>query len=119
MQALEAQKTAGMKRCYYDLTDMLATNPSGNVPYTPSIPLLYGLRESLGLLKAEGMDNVIARHHRCAAGPSIQVTSSGWVGNAHIRMCVLLGTPRLSVCFVDHWVHAMVCQRYGAKDALG
>lgn len=55
-----------MKRCYYDLTDMLATNPSGNVPYTPSIPLLYGLRESLALLKAEGMDNVIARHHRCA-----------------------------------------------------
>ena len=66
IQALEAGKSAQMKRCYYDLADMLATNPSGNVPYTPSIPLLYGLRESLGLLKAEGMDNVIARHHRRA-----------------------------------------------------
>jgi aspartate aminotransferase-like enzyme len=49
---------------YYDLEDQLATNPSGNVPYTPSIPLLYGLRETLGLIKAEGIDNVIARHHR-------------------------------------------------------
>jgi aspartate aminotransferase-like enzyme len=46
---------------------MLATNPSGNVPYTPSIPLLYGLRESLALLKAEGMDNVVARHNRRGA----------------------------------------------------
>lgn len=64
-QALEARKSAKLKRVYYDLEDQLATNPSGNVPYTPSIPLLYGLRESLGLLKAEGMDNVVARHHRC------------------------------------------------------
>ena len=63
-QALEARKTAQLKRVYYDLEDQLATNPSGNVPYTPSIPLLYGLRETLGLIKAEGMDNVIARHHR-------------------------------------------------------
>ena len=64
LQALEARKTAQLKRCYYDLEDMLATNPSGNVPYTPSIPLLYGLRETLALIKAEGIDNVIARHHR-------------------------------------------------------
>ena len=63
-QALEARKGAKLKRCYYDLEDMLQTNPSGNVPYTPSIPLLYGLRESLRLLKAEGMENVVKRHHR-------------------------------------------------------
>ena len=66
-QALEARKGAKLKRCYYDLEDMLQTNPSGNVPYTPSIPLLYGLRESLRLLKAEGMENVVKRHHRCPA----------------------------------------------------
>ena len=66
MQALEARKNAKLKRCYYDLEDMLQTNPSGNMPYTPSIPLLYGLRESLRLLKAEGMENVVARHHRLA-----------------------------------------------------
>ena len=43
---------------------MLRTNPSGNVPYTPSLPLLYGLRKSLSLLAEEGMPNVVARHHR-------------------------------------------------------
>ncbi len=70
VQALEARKSAKLKRVYYDLEDMLATNPSGNMPYTPSIPLLYGMREALRLLKAEGMENVVARHHRCAASHS-------------------------------------------------
>ena len=64
-QALEAQKTATSNRCYYDWKDQLATNPAGNVPYTPVLPLLYGLQESLALLNAEGIDNVIARHDRC------------------------------------------------------
>ncbi len=67
MQALEARASAKLKRCYYDLEDQLATNPSGNVPYTPSIPLLYGMKEALRLMKAEGMENVVARHHRWAA----------------------------------------------------
>ncbi|CAL8462270.1 g1801 [Coccomyxa elongata] len=75
-KALEARKSAKLKRVYYDLEDQLATNPSGNVPYTPSIPLLYGLRESLGLLKAEGIDNVVARHHRLAEGTRKAV--EGW-----------------------------------------
>jgi alanine-glyoxylate transaminase/serine-glyoxylate transaminase/serine-pyruvate transaminase len=65
-QALEAGKTAQSRRCYYDFADMLRTNPSGNVPYTPSLPLLYGLKKSLQLLSSEGMANVVARHHRCA-----------------------------------------------------
>ncbi len=67
-QALDSMKTAKSKRCYYDFKDMLATNPAGSVPYTPSLPLLYGLQESLNLLMAEGMDNVVKRHHRYIAG---------------------------------------------------
>lgn len=43
-KALETRKTAQLKRVYYDYEDMIKTNPSGNVPYTPSIPLLYGLQ---------------------------------------------------------------------------
>ena len=68
-KALAARAGAGSKRCYYDWADQLATNPAGSVPYTPSIPLLYGMQESLNLLKAEGMANVVARHARLAEGP--------------------------------------------------
>ena len=67
-KALAARAGAGSKRCYYDWADQLATNPAGSVPYTPSIPLLYGLQASLDLLKAEGMANVVARHARLAEG---------------------------------------------------
>jgi alanine-glyoxylate transaminase / serine-glyoxylate transaminase / serine-pyruvate transaminase len=69
-------KTAQLKRCYYDFADMLKTNPSGSVPYTPSLPMLYGLKESIALLKAEGLDNVVARHHRLAEGTRKAV--AGW-----------------------------------------
>lgn len=69
-------KTAKCKRVYYDLADMLRTNPSGNVPYTPCLSLLYGLRESLKMLREEGMENVAARHHRLAEGARKAV--EGW-----------------------------------------
>ena len=76
-KALAARKHAGMKRCYYDWEDMIATNAAGSVPYTPSIPLLYGLKESLDLLKAEGFDNVVKRHHRLAEGTRKAVKAWG------------------------------------------
>jgi len=56
---------------------MLATNPSGNVPYTPVLPLLHGLRESIRLLRMEGMENVNARHARLAAGTRAAVQAWG------------------------------------------
>lgn len=67
VQALAAAKTATSRRCYYDFADMLRTNPTGNVPYTPILPLLYGMETSIGLLKEEGFENVVKRHHRWGA----------------------------------------------------
>ncbi|PSC68939.1 serine-glyoxylate aminotransferase [Micractinium conductrix] len=67
-KAIASMKTAKSRRCYYDFADMLRLNPSGNVPYTPSLPLLYGMQASLKLLRDEGMQNVVARHHRLAEG---------------------------------------------------
>ena len=66
-QALEASKSAKLGRTYFDWNDWLKNHP--NTPYTPSIPLLYGLRESLRLLRSEGYDNYVARHHRRVWAP--------------------------------------------------
>jgi len=76
-KALGAMKTAKLKRCYYDFADMLKTNPSGSVPYTPSLPLLYGMRESVALLREEGRGNLVARHHRLAEGTRAAVRAWG------------------------------------------
>ena len=67
-KALAAMETAKLPRCFLDFRDMLNTNPKGGFPYTPPVHLLYGLGESLKMLKEEGLENVFARHHRLAEG---------------------------------------------------
>ncbi len=67
-KALAAAKKATSRRCYFDYGDMVTSNASGYFPYTPSIPMLYGLRESLAMLAGEGLDNVFHRHHYLAGG---------------------------------------------------
>ena len=67
-KALEASKTATMRRAYFEFTDMVKMNVDGYFPYTPPTQLFHGLRKSLDRIDAEGLDNVIARHHRLAEG---------------------------------------------------
>src|ERR1700704_3179653 len=76
-KALEAAKRATSRRCYFDYADMVSSNASGYFPYTPSIPMLYGLRESLAMLSEEGLDNIFARHQRLADGVRAAVRAWG------------------------------------------
>lgn len=76
-KALKCLETAKSRRCYFDLADMIKHNPGGYFPYTPPLPMLYGLRESLNLIEEEGLDNIIARHHYLAEGVRAAATE-GW-----------------------------------------
>src|ERR1700675_1722905 len=76
-KALEAAKTATSRRCYFDYGDMVTANASGYFPYTPSIPMLYGLRESLTMLAEEGLENVFHRHSYLAGGTRAAIFE-GW-----------------------------------------
>jgi alanine-glyoxylate transaminase/serine-glyoxylate transaminase/serine-pyruvate transaminase len=76
-KALEARKTAKSRRCYFDLADMIATNSSGYFPYTPALPMLYGLREALDIIFEEGLDDIFIRHHYFAEGVRAAITE-GW-----------------------------------------
>lgn len=81
-KALEAQKAARnnnpLRRAYFDFDDQSKANKDGYFPYTPSIPMLYGLREGLTmLLDEEGLDNVIVRHSYLAGGVRAAVLD-GW-----------------------------------------
>lgn len=73
--SLVAQDTG--HRGYFDLRPMLEQNADGWFPYTPSIPMLHGLRESLTMLLEEGLDAVWARHHRLADGVRAAVEAWG------------------------------------------
>ena len=76
-KALEMRHSAQLKRCYFDLNDMINANATGYFPYTPALSLMYGLIESLKMIEEEGLDNIIARHHYLAEGVRAAVTK-GW-----------------------------------------
>jgi len=68
---------AKLPRVFFDFGDMRKANATGYFPYTPSLPMLYGLRESIAMLLEEGLDNVFARHHRLAEGTRQAVKAWG------------------------------------------
>jgi alanine-glyoxylate transaminase/serine-glyoxylate transaminase/serine-pyruvate transaminase len=76
-KALACYDKAKLARIFFDFGDMSKANATGYFPYTPSLPMLYGLRESLTMLFEEGLENVFARHHRLAAGTRAAVKAWG------------------------------------------
>jgi alanine-glyoxylate transaminase / serine-glyoxylate transaminase / serine-pyruvate transaminase len=83
-KALASAKTANSKRCYFDYADMVQANASGYFPYTPALPMLYGLRESLAMLAEEGLENVFQRHAYLAGGTRAAVLE-GW----KLKLCAV------------------------------
>ena len=76
-KALAVSASAQMHRCYFDFKDMVATNATGYFPYTPPMTLLRGLRASLDVMLAEGLDNIFARHRFLAEGVRRAVAAWG------------------------------------------
>jgi alanine-glyoxylate transaminase/serine-glyoxylate transaminase/serine-pyruvate transaminase len=63
-KAMAASKTAKLPRSYWDWQEILELSRNGFFPYTPSINLIFGLREALQMLLEEGLPNVFSRHRR-------------------------------------------------------
>ena len=76
-KALALTETATFPRCFLDLKDQMAQNALGYTPYTPSTPMIHGLRAALDILLEEGMENVYARHHRLAEGTRKAIAAWG------------------------------------------
>jgi alanine-glyoxylate transaminase / serine-glyoxylate transaminase / serine-pyruvate transaminase len=81
-KALAAIADAKSRRCYFDLTDMIKANASGYFPYTPALPMLYGLREALNIIFEEGLEAIFFRHHYLAEGVRAAVIA-GW----RLKLC--------------------------------
>lgn len=76
-KALARREQAKCARVFFDFGDMLKANASGYFPYTPALPLLYGLREAEAMLLEEGIEHVWARHNRLAEGCRAAVRAWG------------------------------------------
>ncbi|MGV8950901.1 MAG: pyridoxal-phosphate-dependent aminotransferase family protein [Cypionkella sp.] len=75
-KAIKASETATMRRAYFEFTDQLSNNKTGYFPYTPPMQLLHGLRAALDRMLEEGLDQVLARHRRLAAG--VRAAAQAW-----------------------------------------
>jgi alanine-glyoxylate transaminase / serine-glyoxylate transaminase / serine-pyruvate transaminase len=65
-RAVAASEKAKCPRSYWDWQPVFERNRRGQYPYTPATTLLFGLRESIAMLREEGLPRVFARHGRLA-----------------------------------------------------
>jgi len=65
-RAVEASRHSAFKNHFWDWSIMLKANESYVFPFTPSINLIFGLREAIKMLEEESLDAVFSRHHRFA-----------------------------------------------------
>ncbi len=66
--ALEYSRTTRCPRFYFDINKELEFELKGQTFTTPPVSLIFGLRESLKMLREEGLQEVFARHSRIAGG---------------------------------------------------
>jgi alanine-glyoxylate transaminase/serine-glyoxylate transaminase/serine-pyruvate transaminase len=114
-KALAAAAGAKLPHCYFDFADMARTNKDGYFPYTPATTLMRGLRASIDLLLAEGLDQVFARHRRLAEGVRRAVAAWGFQLVArHPRW----HSDTVSAIYLPegHDANAVVCRAYERYD---
>jgi len=68
---------ANSPRYYWDFKKAASSLAKGQTPYTPAISLICALRESLALIKEEGINAVLDRHYTFAQAVQRAVLSLG------------------------------------------
>ncbi|MEG4323440.1 MULTISPECIES: alanine--glyoxylate aminotransferase family protein [unclassified Microcoleus] len=63
-KAWKAYKTATLPRYYLDLGKYSKDAAKNTTPFTPPVNMFFALQASLQIMKAEGLENVFARHKR-------------------------------------------------------
>ena len=76
-KAMKAVETATLPRTFFDVRDMAKGYAANAFPYTPPVGLMNGLKLSLSMIEAEGLENVFARHTRIATGVRLAVDAWG------------------------------------------
>ena len=106
-KALRARNTAKCARCFLDIQDHINANGDGFFPYTPSVPMLYGLKESLRLISEEGLNQIFKRHNRLAQG--VQAAVKAWG---------LKTVAKSSKWYSDTVTAILTPPRYDARDVI-
>ncbi len=92
-RAMAAHAEARLPRHYFDWTEMTKRSFRAFMGTIPT-GMFYGLNESVRLIEAEGLDAVVARHHRLAE--AVRRAVRCWSGNVGGPELFCLSPDRLS-----------------------
>ena len=86
-RAWEVQERCTTPRMYLDLRRAKRSAESGQTPWTPAVSLFYQLDKALELIRAEGVENVWARHHATAekVRGAIEEMGLGFLSDESVR----------------------------------
>ncbi len=95
-RAWKARERGNLPRYYFDLARERKMQAEGQTAFTPAVSLIVGLRESLRLLRAEGLEAIWTRHERLARATRAAVTALGlelYAGSAPSPTCTAVRAP--------------------------
>jgi aspartate aminotransferase-like enzyme len=76
-KAWKAYATATLPRFYFDLGKYKKDSAKNTTPFTPAINLIFALQAALQMMKAEGLENIFARHQRLTQATRSAVKAMG------------------------------------------
>jgi alanine-glyoxylate transaminase/serine-glyoxylate transaminase/serine-pyruvate transaminase len=118
--AVNASNAPKMARCYFDWADMIALNDTGYFPYTPATQLMRGLRVSLDMMLADGMEAIWARHAYHAEG--VRRAVAAWDGCELVARGPEWASDTVSAIYTPEGVDArsVIAGAYGTyRTSLG
>ncbi len=113
-----AKMKAGRHAVYYfDLLKAVASAEKNDTPYTPAITIVLALQKALEMMRAEGIENVVARHDANASAVRAAVTAMGMELLAKVpsNAATAVVTPGDSSGKITKHIE----KRYGVKIAGG
>lgn len=76
-KAWSAYKVAKLPRYYMDLGKYSKDAAKNTTPFTPPVNLIFALQVALKMMKAEGLENIFARHQRHMSATRAAATAMG------------------------------------------
>jgi aspartate aminotransferase-like enzyme len=117
-RAWTVAKDSRLPKFYWDLFEMRRRFEEGGA-YTPAISLIMALRESIKLIRTEGLENVIGRHARLAAATRAAVQAMGLKLFAPNGNCNSVTSVWLPEGIDGSALTRMMDRRYGVTIAGG
>ena len=77
-KAWKATETAKLPKFYFDLAAAKKFAQTGETPWTPCLPIAFGMQVSMRMLKAEGLDNIFKRHEKLSSAVRAGVRALGF-----------------------------------------